>query len=99
MLQRHVKMRIRSRILRPPMYTLIISYSGRLGRLTFKKQLVLQNDFEYVTTGKPFHSLPQWMVIIDMQISVLVSQARPNQPQRGSLSVSRTGKEGSGDSR
>ena len=29
----------------------------------------------------------------------LVSQARPNQPQRGSLSVSRTGKEGSGDSR
>ena len=29
----------------------------------------------------------------------LVSQARPNQPQRGSLSVSRTGKEGSGVSR
>ena len=27
----------------------------------------------------------------------LVSQARPNQPQRGSLSVSRTRKEGSGD--
>ena len=29
----------------------------------------------------------------------LISQARPNQPQRGSLSVSRTRKEGSGDSR
>ena len=29
----------------------------------------------------------------------IVSQARPNQPQRGSLSVSRTGKEGSGDFR
>ena len=29
----------------------------------------------------------------------VVSQARPNQPQRGSLSVSHTGKEGSGDSR
>ena len=28
----------------------------------------------------------------------LVSQARPNQPQRRSLSVSRMGKEGSGDS-
>jgi len=27
----------------------------------------------------------------------LVSQARPNQPQRGSLSVSCMGKEGSGD--
>ena len=30
---------------------------------------------------------------------LIVSQARPNQPQHGSLSVSRTGKEGSGDSR
>ena len=29
----------------------------------------------------------------------LVLQARPNQPQRGSLSVSCTGKEGSGDAR
>ena len=27
----------------------------------------------------------------------VVSQARPNQPHRGLLSVSRTGKEGSGD--
>ena len=32
------------------------------------------------------------------EVSAVASQARPNQPQRGSLSVSRTGKEGSGDS-
>ena len=34
-----------------------------------------------------------------VHVGRLVSQARPNQPQHGSLSVSRTGKEGSGDSR
>ena len=32
-------------------------------------------------------------------VETIISQVRPNQPQRGSLSVSRTGKEGSGDSR
>ena len=37
-------------------------------------------------------------MIQEVRIS-LVSQARPNQPQHGSLSVSHTGKEGSGDSR
>ena len=36
----------------------------------WKKQLVLQNDLEYwVTTEKSYHSLPHWMVF--MQIFTL----------------------------